>query len=54
MPASQPTIRVSIGRIEVRAVQPPPEPATAPTATARYEPPMTLEAYLRRRNGGGR
>lgn len=40
-----PTIRVTIGRIEVRAVQPPPSPAK-PRAT---QPAMSLDDYLRRR-----
>ncbi len=45
-----PTIQVSIGRIEVRAVPPPP-----PSAKPRAGPaPMTLEEYLRQRNGGGK
>ncbi|HEX9990083.1 MAG TPA: hypothetical protein VGE45_16620 [Chloroflexia bacterium] len=47
-PPAPPTIRVSIGRIEVRAVMPPaPTPAPAPPAA----PMLTLEAYLRERTG---
>jgi hypothetical protein len=47
-PPAPPTIRVSIGRIEVRAVMPPaPTPAPAPPAA----PLLTLEAYLRERTG---
>ncbi|HYP42144.1 MAG TPA: hypothetical protein VEX13_17440 [Chloroflexia bacterium] len=47
-PPAPPTIRVSIGRIEVRAVMSPaPTPAPAPPAA----PMLTLEAYLRERTG---
>jgi hypothetical protein len=43
-----PVVHVSIGRIEVRAVQPPPaRPATSPMA-----PGLSLDAYLRRRDDG--
>ncbi|HEY4588516.1 MAG TPA: hypothetical protein VII86_04790, partial [Thermoanaerobaculia bacterium] len=45
-PASEPTIRVTIGRIEVRAAAPAPPPAPAPRPAA---PRLTLEDYLRRR-----
>jgi hypothetical protein len=45
-----PTIQVSIGRIEVRAVPPPPASAKPRAGPA----PMTLEEYLRQRNGGGK
>ena len=45
-----PTIHVSIGRIEVRAVAPPaPQPAPA-----RPAPAMSLDEYLRAHNGGRR
>lgn len=48
--ASEPTIRVSIGRIEVRAVQPPAiQPAQPISPPA---PKLSLDDYLRRRNGG--
>jgi hypothetical protein len=41
-----PVVHVSIGRIEVRAAQPPPaRPATRPVA-----PGLSLDAYLRRRD----
>ena len=48
---SAPTIRVTIGRVEVRAVQsPPPRPKQA-----KPEPPkLSLEEYLRKRAGGSR
>lgn len=42
-----PTIQVTIGRVEVRAV-PPPRPTVAPT-----KPGMSLEEYLRERAAGG-
>jgi hypothetical protein len=43
-----PIVHVSIGRIEVRAPQPPPaRPAPTPIA-----PGVTLDAYLRRRDQG--
>jgi hypothetical protein len=45
------TIRVTIGRIEVRAIQPPPE--RAPPRPVRAAPKMSLDEYLRSRNGGG-
>lgn len=47
-PQPQPTVRVTIGRIEVRAVassQPPAKPRATP-------PVMNLDDYLRRRNQG--
>jgi hypothetical protein len=46
----QPTIHVTIGRIEVRATIP-----AAPAALkAAPTPRLTLDEYLRQRNGGGR
>jgi hypothetical protein len=45
----QPTIHVTIGRIEVRAVQSTPSPAKARAAT----PVMNLDDYLKRRSQGG-
>jgi len=45
-----PTIRVSIGRIEVRAVLPAPPPPPPPVA-APAAPLVTLDAYLRERTG---
>ena len=44
-----PTIQVTIGRVEVRAVTPPPE---TPRTVERKAPPLfSLEEYLRERNG---
>jgi hypothetical protein len=50
-PASEPSIRVTIGRVEVRAVMPPAPPArnTAP----RSRPTVSLDEYLKR-SGAGR
>lgn len=47
--ASEPTIRVTIGRIEVRATTPAPPPAPAARPAG---PRLTLEEYLRRRREG--
>lgn len=44
-----PTIQVTIGRIEVRAESSPPAHRAAPAA-----PRLTLDEYLRQRNGGDR
>ncbi|HEU5330776.1 MAG TPA: hypothetical protein VFU78_21970, partial [Thermomicrobiales bacterium] len=45
-----PSIQVTIGRVEVRAV-----PAETPARAARPAPPtLSLEDYLRQRNGGRR
>jgi len=49
-PPAPPTIHVTIGRIEVRATQPPaPVRRSAPTAST-----MSLEDYLRSRTRKGR
>jgi hypothetical protein len=48
-----PTIRVSIGRIEVRAIMPPVPPARH-TPPARPRPQLSLEDYLRQHRGGSR
>jgi hypothetical protein len=48
-PAAEPTIRVTIGRIEVRATAPTPPPAPAARPAG---PRLTLEEYLRRRSEG--
>ena len=45
---SAPTVRVTIGRVEVRAIQPSPEP---PTPSAPRGPRLTLDDYLRERGG---
>lgn len=51
--AAPPIVQVTIGRIEVRAVTPSAPPA--PRAPARPQgPALSLDEYLRRRNGGGR
>lgn len=47
-PPSAPAVQITIGRIEVRAVAPPPAPARSRSA-----PPLGLDAYLRRRASGG-
>ena len=48
-----PTIRVSIGRIEVRAIMPPAPPAQR-TPPARPRPQLSLEDYLQRHGGRSR
>lgn len=48
-----PTIRVTIGRVDVRAVFPP-EPAKQQIPARRPSPGLSLEEYLRSRNGGKR
>jgi hypothetical protein len=50
-PAPMPTIHVTIGRVEVRAVQAPARDARPVRAS---EQPMSLDEYLRRRNHRGR
>jgi hypothetical protein len=45
-------VHITIGRIEVRAVHPPPEPVRHRPAPA--APKISLEEYLKQRNGGGR
>lgn len=49
-----PTIRVAIGRIEVRAITPPPTPPTQRTTPTRPDPALSLDDYLKQRNGGQR
>jgi hypothetical protein len=50
-----PTIRVAIGRIEVRAITPPPPmPPAQRRAPARPGPALSLDDYLEQRNGGQR
>jgi hypothetical protein len=52
-PSSPPTIEVTIGRVEVRAVHPP-APVARPKAAAPAAPSLSLEEYLRNQNGGRR
>lgn len=47
---TEPTIRVTIGRVEVRAVTPPSRPPSKPAELRR--PPLSLDEYLERRNAG--
>ena len=49
VPPARPTVQVTIGRIEVRAVQPPPAP---PVPRAPVGPRISLDEYLRERNEG--
>lgn len=49
-PQPPPTIQVTIGRIEVRAIS---APASAATSKPRQTPAMSLDDYLRQRNRGG-
>jgi hypothetical protein len=46
---SSPTVRVTIGRVEVRAI--PPQPVVQPPPETRPEPALSLEDYLRQRGG---
>ena len=48
---SPPIIRVTIGRVEVRAVQ---SPAPGPKQAKARHPKLSLEDYLRKRSGGSR
>jgi hypothetical protein len=52
-PREKPTINVTIGRVEVRAVFPGARPAPAAQPVPAHQP-ITLEQYLRQRNGGRR
>lgn len=47
-PERQPTIRITIGRVEVRAVQPPPTVPARPTPNK--APALSLDDYLKQRN----
>jgi hypothetical protein len=51
VPSPRP-VHITIGRIEVRAVHPPPEPV--PHRPAPAAPRISLEEYLKQRNGGRR
>ena len=48
-----PTIQVTIGRIEVRAVTTPP-PLQVPQARKKSQPSLSLDDYLKQRSGGQR
>jgi hypothetical protein len=53
--SSAPAIRVTIGRIEVRAITPPPpRPPAQRTTPARPGPELSLDDYLKQHNGGQR
>lgn len=49
--SSEPAIRVTIGRIEVRAITPPPMPPAQRTTPARPGPELSLDDYLKQHNG---
>jgi hypothetical protein len=49
-PDPPPTIQVSIGRVEVRAAR---QPEPAPRQARATSASMSLDEYLRQRNGGG-
>ena len=51
--APAPSIRVTIGRIEVRAIMPAKEPTARPP-TRRPGPKLSLDDYLKQQNGGQR
>jgi len=51
-PAPLPTIKVNIGRIDVRAVTTPPAPA--PRQRKKTQPSLSLDDYLKQRAGGRR
>ena len=52
-PSPPPTIEVTIGRVEVRAMHPP-APVVRPKPVAPAAPRLSLEEYLRNQNGGRR
>jgi hypothetical protein len=53
--ASAPAIRVTIGRVEVRAITPPPpRPPAQRTTPARTGPELSLDDYLKQHTGGQR
>jgi hypothetical protein len=52
--AQPPVIRVTIGRVEVRAVISPPIAPAPAAATSKESPKLSLEEYLKRSNGGRR
>ena len=52
--SSEPDIRVTIGRSEVRAITPPPMPPAQGSTPARPGPELSLDDYLKQHNGGQR
>jgi hypothetical protein len=52
--ARPPVIRVTIGRVEVRAVISPPIAPAPAAATSKESPKLSLEEYLKRSSGGSR
>lgn len=52
--SSPPNIRVTIGRIDVRAVVPDSKSTPNPAPPCQTHVPLSLEEYLKRRNGGER
>ncbi|HSI59007.1 MAG TPA: hypothetical protein VLA16_15715, partial [Ideonella sp.] len=54
MPAPAPAVQVTIGRIEVRAAAAAPPAPRGRSAQAGAGPRLTLDAYLRGRNGSAR
>ncbi len=50
---SPPAVHVTIGRVEVRAVMPPPAAKPAPAAPKPVRPAMSLADYLEQRNRSG-
>ncbi len=52
--SSAPAIRVTIGRIEVQAITPPPMPPAQRTTSVRPGPELSLDDYLKQHNGGQR
>ncbi|MDJ0734417.1 MAG: hypothetical protein QNJ47_10150 [Nostocaceae cyanobacterium] len=50
-PRLSPTIQVTIGRIEVRGIQPTPSPISKPKQSTKKSPALTLQDYLKQRDG---
>lgn len=50
--AEPPVVKVTIGRVVVKAVLPPPTPARPTPVAASQRPALTLEAYVQARNEG--
>jgi len=51
-PSESPTIRITIGRVDVRALMPPPQPPIS--RPARPKPNLSLDDYLKQREEGKR